>query len=272
VIYSLDSVSKFYAQGPARTGALDCVSLRVERGEHVALLGQSGAGKSTLFRLLNATIRPSSGLIHFEGRDVAAMSGAEIRGMRRRIGTVYQQHNLVPSLSALDNTLTGGLGRWSLRHTLRGMVHPCQADVEQALEALASVGLADRGHARADELSGGQQQRVAIARALMQDPDVILADEPVASLDPGLAGEIIALLAHIAAEGNRTLIVALHTVELALETFPRLVGLRAGSIEFDLPSDGVNDDLLKKLYSSPSPVKKQAQDERGFQTEFRCIS
>jgi phosphonate transport system ATP-binding protein len=167
--------------------------------------------------------------------------------VRRRIGTIFQQHNLVPSLSALENTLCGGLGRWSLAHTIRGIVRPHKPDVERALHALDSVGLADKRQARADELSGGQQQRVAVARAIMEDPDVILADEPVASLDPGLADDIITLLARIAVDRRRTLIVSLHTVEMALEHFPRTVTLRSGAVEFDLPSSQVQDEQLKDL-------------------------
>lgn len=272
MIYSLDSVTKVYLQGHIRVNALNGITLCVERGEHVALLGQSGAGKSTLFRLLNATIRPSIGAVRFEGRDLGGMSGVEIRAARRRIGTIYQQHNLVPSLTALENTLCGGLGRWSLVHTMRGILRPNRQDLEKALHALESVGLGDKRQARANELSGGQQQRVAIARALMQDPEVILADEPVASLDPGLAEEIITLLTRIATQEKRTLLVSLHTVELALERFPRAVALRAGSVEFDAASSAVGPELLKHLYagggSLPTASKKH---ESGFRPEFNCI-
>ena len=170
--------------------------------------------------------------------------------MRRRIGTIYQQHNLVPSLTALENTLCGALGRWSLSRTVRSMIKPRHDDLLKALEALERVGLADQRDARADELSGGQQQRVAIARVLMQDPEVILADEPVASLDPGLADDILALLRHVAVDGNRTLLVALHAVGLALRHFPRAVALRAGSVEFDAACADVMDEQVKKLYDT----------------------
>ena len=271
MIYSVESVSKIYRQGRASVCALNGVTLKVTRGEHIALLGHSGAGKSTLFRLLNATIRPSTGAVIFEGRDVAGMSGTEVRGVRRRIGTIYQQHNLVPSLTALENTLCGGLGRWSLRHTIRGIVRPHKPDLDKALDALESVGLADKRQARADELSGGQQQRVAIARTLMQDPEVILADEPVASLDPGLSDEIISLLTRLAAGGQRTLVVSLHTVALALERFPRAIALRSGSVVFDGRSSEVRDDLLKHLYAGGDPTPGQAQHGAGFRSEFNCI-
>ena len=270
MIYRLESVTKIYLQGHARVRALGGVTLGVTPGEHVALLGQSGAGKSTLFRLLNATIRPTSGRIAFEGRDMNSLSGADVRAMRRRIGTIYQQHNLVPSLTALENTLCGALGRWSLARTLRTMVRPRHDDFQQALEALERVGLADQRDARADELSGGQQQRVAIARVLMQDPEVILADEPVASLDPGLADDIIALLTRIALDGKRTLIVALHAVGLALQHFPRAVALRGGSVEFDTASADVTSDQVKKLYDTNAAPSSPGPHGRGFKLECDC--
>ena len=267
MIYRLDGVTKIYSQGNGRVRALDGVSLVVRLGEHIALLGQSGSGKTTLFRLLNGTIRPTSGHVAFEGRDLAEMSGADIRAMRRRIGTIFQQHNLVPSLTALENTLCGALGRWSLARTMRSMVNPAHDDLEKALDALERVGLVDKRYARADELSGGQQQRVAIARVLMQDPEVILADEPVASLDPGLADGIITLLARIAADGRRTLIVALHAVDLALGRFPRAVALRGGTIEFDAASADITDDRVKKLYATPRPSATPEIHGRGLQLE-----
>jgi len=272
MIYSLDCVTKVYSQGHTRVRALDGVTLGVVPGEHIALLGQSGAGKSTLFRLLNATIRPTSGRVRFEGREVGGMSGPEVRAMRRRIGTIYQQHNLVPSLTALENTLCGGLGRWSLARTVQSILRPHAQDLEKALYALERVGLADKRDARADELSGGQQQRVAIARVLMQDPEVILADEPVASLDPGLADDIITLLTRIAADSKRTLVVALHAVELALQRFPRLVALRGGTVEFDAASSGVTGDQLKELYAGSDASPKQGPHGSGFRREFNCVS
>jgi len=253
VIYLLDSVTKVYRQGRASVRALGKVSLQITEGAHIALLGPSGAGKSTLFRLLNATIRPTEGKLLFEGKDLSRMTGAQIRSTRRRIGTIYQQHNLVPSLSVLQNTLCGGLGRWSLAHTVRGMFRPHREDLEKAERAIECVGLIDKRDARADELSGGQQQRVAIARTLMQDPDVILADEPVASLDPRLADEIIDLLIQVAAQNKRTLVVSLHKVDVAVQRLPRIVALRNGGIEFDAASSDVSQSALKDLYST-APV------------------
>src|SRR4030095_6023574 len=194
MIYSLMDVTKVYQSrnGPVR--ALDGLSFDVRPFERVALLGPSGAGKTTLFRLLNATLRPSGGRLSFDQHDVSEMSRRELRQMRRRIGTIYQQHNLLPSLSALENTLCGKLGSWSFLETIRNATRPTMRNAEQAISALAAIGLADKAHARADELSGGQQQRLTIARVLMQNPDVILADEPFAFLDPALTETIASLL------------------------------------------------------------------------------
>ena len=208
--YSLDGVSKQYVVHRQMVAALEGVSLSVDKGEVMAILGSSGAGKTTLFRLLNGTLRPTSGSIRVDGHELAAMSSGDLRRTRRRIGTIYQQHNLVPSLSSLENTLCGCLGRWSLGETIRSILSPAKADVEEALHALELVELADKRHARADELSGGQQQRLAIARVLMQKPEVILADEPVASLDPTLTDGIMSLLIRVGTEGTRAVVVAMH--------------------------------------------------------------
>ena len=268
--YSIDCVSKQFAAGRAAVPVLDKVSLSVPAGEHIAILGSSGAGKTTLFRLLNATLRPTSGTVSVDGRDLGAMSSADLRATRRRIGTIYQQHNLVPSLTALQNTLCGCLGRWSLAQTFRSIFSPVRSDVQQAMHALELVDLADKVNSRADELSGGQQQRLAIARVLMQQPEVILADEPIASLDPALADEIIGLLIRVGSESNRTLIVALHKVEMALEYFPRAIGLRTGRVQFDLPAPTVRENLLQELYSGNFQEVRRGQDESRLQREFGC--
>ena len=249
MIYSLESIVKHYRTRDGVVRAVDGLSLEVREGERLALIGRSGAGKTSLFRLLNATLRPTAGTLRFGGRDVSRMSGRDVREMRRRIGTVYQQHYLVPSLSALDNALCGRLGRWSLAHTVRNALRPAKSEAERAMSVLEAVGLADKRHARAEELSGGQQQRLAIARVLMQDPDVILADEPVASLDPALAETIAALLVQLAEDGNRTLITTLHAVDLALRHFPRVVALREGRVAFDAKSDVVTPRILEELFA-----------------------
>lgn len=264
-IYALDNVSKSFPS----VMALDRITFGVRHGEHMAVLGPSGSGKSTLFRLLNATLRPSSGSLSFDGTDTAAMGADTLRAMRRRTATVYQQHNLVPSLTALQNTLSGALGRWTLLRTLRNSIAPAAEDKDRALHALEMVALAEKCNTPARELSGGQQQRVAIARALMQSPDVILADEPIASLDPELSRNMLQLLVRIAKEGNRTLIVALHSVEIAKECLPRLVALQAGKIFFDAAPPAVVEEQWRCLYAPSSAGRGSPPDEMR-QRRIRC--
>ncbi len=249
MIYSLKDISKSYGGRNGAVQALHGLTFDVQKGERVALLGPSGAGKTTLFRLFNATLRPTSGILRFDGRDLAAMSGGDLRSTRRRIGTIYQQPHLVPTLSALQNTLCGRLGSWSLIQTIRNIVRPSQGDNKQATAALESVGLADKQNARADELSGGQQQRLTIARVLMQDPEVILADEPFASLDPALTESVGLLLMNLVTKGNRTLVATMHDVELALHLFPRIIAIRQGRIVFDKPAARVDRAAITALYA-----------------------
>lgn len=263
MVYTLDKVTKEYRGRAGLTRALDGLSLSVGKGERLALIGRSGAGKTTLFRLLNATLRPTRGRVLFEGRDVGQMSARELRSMRRRVGTVYQQHYLVPSLSVLDNALCGRLGRWSLWRTARSIVRPARQDLEEAEHVLELVGLKEKLRERADALSGGQQQRLAVARALMQRPDIILADEPVASLDPGLAESIMGLLHEVADEGGRTLVVALHNVELALSYFPRVVGLRGGAVALDAGASGLTREGLWEFYADES-ARAEEVGERSW--------
>ena len=247
MIYRLEAVAKVYPSRGGDVTALGAVSFEVASGERVAVIGPSGAGKTTLFRLLNGTLRPSRGTLRFHDRDVAALSPRQARAMRRRIGTIHQQSLLVPSLSVLENTLCGALGSWSLLRAVRTAISPGRADLERATAALAQVGLSDKRDARADELSGGQQQRVAIARLVMQDPEVILADEPFAALDPALTESIAALLGGLA-DAGRTLVCTLHDVALALRLFPRVIALRGGRVAFDLPSGAVSTGALDELY------------------------
>jgi len=247
VIYDLRGISHLYAGRAGAVRALDDVTLRVSRGERVALLGPSGAGKSTLLRLLNATLRPTRGALCFESRHLSALGPGELRAVRRRIGTIFQHPSLVPSLTALQNALCGRLGSWNLLRSLRALVAPAPEDVRAGLAALETVGLSGKAAARADELSGGQQQRVAIARVLVQDPEVVLADEPFASLDPGLTVQLADLM--FAVTQRRTLVAAMHDVDLALQRFQRIVGLRAGRVVFDVPAAEVSPGLLQELYA-----------------------
>jgi phosphonate transport system ATP-binding protein len=242
-VYELRSVGKRFGADVA----LDDVALTIDRGEHVAFIGPSGAGKTTLVRILNLTLRPSVGSLLFDGRDVARLSDADLRRTRARIGTIYQQHNLVGRLRVVHNVLAGNLGRWSTMAALASLAWP--RDGGQAARALAAVGIPEKLWARTDELSGGQQQRVAIARVLVQDPDVILADEPVSSVDPSLAVALVTLLRDLSHQSRKTLLMNLHGVDLALAHFPRIVGLRDGRVLFDLPPEQVTSPLLEALYA-----------------------
>ncbi len=250
MIYSLRGVSKKYGEGHRPSFALRNVSLNIPRGDQVALLGPSGSGKTTLFRLLNASIFPSSGELLYRENDVSAMSAVRLRQMRRKIGSIYQQHCLVPAMSALMNTLSGALGRWSVAGAVRNLLKPSALEVERAEHCLQAVGLKEKRGFRCDQLSGGQQQRLAIARMLMQEPEVILADEPVSSLDPVLSGEILELLVGLANQGGLTLLISLHQVDLARRHSKRIVALREGEIAFDVPTHELDDRALEQLYRS----------------------
>jgi phosphonate transport system ATP-binding protein len=261
VIYSLEEVRKTYSSSRTVVYAINGFTLDVHEGERIALLGPSGAGKTTLFRMLNATLRPSSGTLRFDGSDVGVMSGRDLRAMRRRIGTVYQQFYLVPSLTVLENTLCGRLGYWSLLHTIRSTVRPKKIEIEQAMGVLKTLGLDNKCRARADELSGGQQQRLAIARMLMQEPEVILADEPFASLDPSLKESLAQLLILLVENGRRTLIATMHDVDTALRYFTRIVALRGGRVAFDTTPTEISRDTLSALYAhEPENGETMAHD------------
>jgi phosphonate transport system ATP-binding protein len=253
-VLELEGVRKVFDDG---TIAVDAISLAVGRGEHVAFIGPSGAGKTTLFRLLNLTLRPTAGTLRLDGVDVSTLTDAGLRQARRRIGTIYQQHNLVGRLRVVHNVLAGNLGRWSTREALASLVRPRGAD--RAQQALAEVGIPEKLDARTDELSGGQQQRVAIARVLVQDPDLILADEPVSSVDPSLALSIVTLLRDLSARSRKTLLMNLHSVELALAHFPRIVGIRDGRVLFDLAPDEVTRGLLAALYAGHTDEERQVE-------------
>ncbi len=245
-MYRLEGVTKIF---DGRLTAVNNVDLKIGRGEKVAAIGPSGAGKTTLFRMLNLTIRLTSGRLWIAGQEVNDLRGGRLRDLRRKIGTVYQQHNLVPRLRVIHNVLAGRLGVWSLPHALRSLIRPRQEDVRAAHQALYRVGIPEKLWARTDELSGGQQQRVAIARVLLQNPEVILADEPVSSVDPTLAHGIVKLLVDLSTDFHKTLVMNLHSVDLALAYFPRIIGFRDGQVAFDRSPSDVSDDLLTALYA-----------------------
>ncbi len=267
--YRLDRVRKVFGRQQV---ALDGISFKVDKGERVALIGPSGAGKTTLFRLLNCTLRPTSGRITISGQDVESLHGKWLRRARRRIGTVYQQHNLVQRLKVVHNVLAGQLGQWSTFRALFSLAKPI--DIDLARRALEQVSIPDKIFERTDELSGGQQQRVAIARVLIQDPDVILADEPVSSVDPTLASTIVRLLVDISRDTRKTLIVSLHSVDLALSYFPRIIGVKNGVAVFDLPPDKVSDSMLEDLYAGnvSNNGNSEAVSETGRPIAYPSVS
>ncbi len=224
--------------------AVGPVSLRVAAGEAVALVGPSGAGKTSLLRVLAGQLVPSGGAVRLAGREPARLRGrAELP---RRVGLVSQRLDLIPQLSVKHNVQAGALGRWGLLRSLAALVLPLEHP--PARDAVTRVGLGELFGQRVAELSGGEQQRVALARLLVQDPAVVLADEPVASLDPALADDLLALLRDLVREQGRTLVTSLHTPDFARRHFDRLVGLRDGSIAFDLPAREVTDEILRALY------------------------
>lgn len=226
--------------------ALDDINLKISAGERVALVGPSGAGKSTLLRLLNGTLFPSAGSIEILGQNLTRLRMRELRKLQSRIGTVYQQFHLVGNLGTIHNINAGHLGKWSLPHALLSLVRPLE--VERARQALELVGIPEKLYVRTDQLSGGQQQRVAIARVLVQDPAVILADEPISSLDPERSREIMDLLLNLSQNLARTLVVSLHSVGYAFSHCSRMIGLRQGRVVFDRPTRDVSAEMVSELF------------------------
>jgi phosphonate transport system ATP-binding protein len=244
------------------TTALEDVSLSVDRGEIVVLLGLSGSGKSTLLRHLDGLETPTSGTVEVLGHDVPRLAGRALRSLRSSVGFIFQQFELVPSLTVLENVLTGALA--SLRGPRLGLWSYSRARKLAALGHLDRVGLLDRAYQRADTLSGGQQQRVAIARALMQNPSVLLADEPVASLDPESSDQVMALIREIAADEGLTVVCSLHQVDLAISWADRIVGLRHGRVVLDLPTDGLTKTQVMEIYgrvATTTAELRAVQDE-----------
>ena len=233
------------------------ISFTIERGEFVGVIGLSGAGKSTLLRCINRLIDASSGQILIPGAllssesngasvDVLKLNAGDLRALRRKIGMIFQQFNIVTRLSVIENVLSGGLGyQPALRSALRIFTHE---ERRRALVNLKRVGLLEHAYRRADELSGGEQQRVAIARTLMQQPAIILADEPVSSLDPKLSRVVLDILKRVCREDGITAVVSLHTLELTREYADRVIGLKREEILFDGATDTLSDAVVDAVY------------------------
>jgi phosphonate transport system ATP-binding protein len=231
---------------PPDTVALDGVDLDIAAGEFVMVIGQSGAGKTTLLRCLNRLVEPTGGEVLLNGSRVTGAPAEALRGLRRQIGVIFQQFNLVRRALVLENVLAGRLAHVPGFPSLLGRFP--RRDRDLALACLRMVGLEDFADRRADTLSGGEQQRVAIARALAQEPKVILADEPTASLDPKLTESIMGILQRINTERRLTLVVSQHMLETALGYGTRIVGLRQGRVVFDGPPGAITRQTVEDIY------------------------
>jgi phosphonate transport system ATP-binding protein len=237
------NVSKIYPNG---TIGLNKIKLKIHQGEFVVIVGLSGAGKSTMLRSINRLHEISEGSITIDGKSITSASGTELRRIRRDIGMIFQNFNLVKRSTVLRNVLSGRVGYHSTLRTLLGMFP--KEDVELSLKALERVNIREKAYVRADQLSGGQQQRVSIARALAQEAKIILADEPVASLDPLTTRQVMDDLKRINQELGITTVVNLHFIDLAREYATRIIGLRAGQVVFDGPVSEATDEAFSDIY------------------------
>ncbi|PZX03023.1 phosphonate transport system ATP-binding protein [Psychrobacillus insolitus] len=241
----------------AQTKVLKDVSFNVEAGEFVSIIGPSGAGKSTLLRCINRMVEIDEGNVVFDGQDVGSLNKKELRKMRTNIGMIFQHYNLVPRLSVIENVLHG---RFGYKTTLEGILGKFTEDEkEQAFYLLKKLGIEDHAYKRCDQLSGGQQQRVGIARALIQDPKIVLCDEPIASLDPNASKVIMDYLKSITMELNITCIVNLHQVEIARDYSDRIIGLSKGGIVFDGSSYKLTTDSTDLIYGTTTPKVQKRQ-------------
>ena len=242
-VVEIAALTKVFDRGVT---ALDDLSLRVDQGELLVLIGLSGAGKSTLLRHVNGLTRPTSGTIRVLGVEVNTIAKKQLRSLRTRIGFIFQGFNLVRQLTTLENVLTGGLAR--LRGPRYGVMSYPNAMRREAMEQLDRVGIVEQAFQRAATLSGGQQQRVAIARTLLQKADLVLADEPVASLDPEASEEVMEVLFRVCREDDLTVICSLHQVDLALGWADRMVGMRDGRIVLNEPAQELLPEAAMMVY------------------------
>ncbi len=239
----IEHLTKVYEDG---TRALDDVSFTVQDGEFLVIIGLSGSGKSTLLRCINRLVEPTSGRILWDGADITAASLDEMRRIRRQIGMIFQQFNLVKRSSVLTNVLSGRLGYVSSWRSMIGQFS--REDVQRAMKNLERVGIADKANNRADTLSGGQQQRVGIARALMQEPRLMLADEPVASLDPSTSHSVLQYLEALNKQDGVTIMCSLHFLSLARAYGTRIIALKDGRLVFEGVPAEIDENRFKQIY------------------------
>ena len=244
------NVSKVYPNG---TVGLDNVNLTIEQGEFVGIIGLSGAGKSTLLRTINRMHDITDGELIVNNQEVKNLKGAELRHFRRKIGMIFQSFNLVNRTTVIRNVLMAKVPEMSFLRVLFGIFR--KEDKLEALECLDKVGILDKAYIRADQLSGGQQQRVALARTLAQNPEIILADEPVAALDPVTAKQVMNDFKKINKDMNISILINIHNVELALEYTDIIIGIRAGKIVYDGPSKDVTPEVLNTIYAGKLPTE-----------------
>lgn len=246
-ILQIKNLKKTYPNG---VQALKGLNFNVQKGEFLIVIGLSGSGKSTLLRCLNRLLDPTAGEILFKGQDVASVEGAEVRGLRKKVAMIFQHFNLIPRHTVLSNVLMGRLGFIGGLRSVFGLFP--QQDQNQALQYLKLVGISDKAYNRVDQLSGGQQQRVAIARALMQEPEILLADEPVASLDPATSHSIMDYLRKVNRELGITIIANLHFLSLVREYGTRVIALKEGEIVFEGSPKEIDQAWFEKIYGEGS--------------------
>ncbi|MGH8751205.1 MAG: phosphonate ABC transporter ATP-binding protein [Burkholderiales bacterium] len=242
--------------------ALAAISFELKHGERVAIIGPSGAGKTSLLRLLATSIRPSAGEVRVLGQNPWQLGRGKLRSLRCRIGMVHQSPPLPGRQRVITAVLAGRLGQWPLWKALASLAYP--TDIAGAQAMLARLEIADRVFERCERLSGGQLQRVGIARVLYQRPDLLLADEPVSAMDPVLADRTVSELQNEALARDITLVASLHAVDLALRWFPRIIGIKAGALQFDLPPLRITDAMLRELYASENAALP-TQDNQPLQ-------
>ncbi len=239
-----DLRARYSASGPE---ILKGISFEVSEDDFFAIIGPSGAGKSTLIRCINRLVEPASGQIFFNGTEITSLPRRALCALRRDIGMIFQEFNLIDRMSVMDNVLSGRLGYTGNIRTLFRMFP--RADIERALHLLDRVGLSDQVDKRADELSGGQRQRVGIARALMQEPKLLLLDEPTSSLDPKISRDVMGLIKQMATELKVPCLCNIHNVNLAMEFCNKIIGLQDGVKMFDGPAETMDENMLNKIYA-----------------------